>query len=173
MPWANESEEERLTRVKSLPDSEGWQLYDQDRPAPKEEFCDLHRVGDEYDAVYISATGGWANVRTLDKFLVVQLAFPELPSQVLTRRWIKPNNKSDPPRHDINSNFTTATPTHEDMRRYLMVLFQCKNVSIVKALSSDKIHASSVANHSIIKMFIRDQNRRFYVRVERLRRMDT
>ena len=145
MPLANESEEERSTRVNSLPDSEGWQLYDQDRPAPKEEFCDLHRVGEGYDAVYISPTGGWANVRTWDKFFVEQLAFPELPSQVLTRRWLKPNFESEPPRHDIRLNVTTATPTHEVVRRYLMVLFQCKNVSIVKALSSDKLNANITA----------------------------
>jgi hypothetical protein len=128
---------------------------------PKEQFCDLHRVGDGYEAVYISATGGWANVRTWDKFSVEHIAFPELPSQMLTRVWAPTNRESY--RQDININYTNATPTHEDIHLYLMVLFQCKTVSIVKALFSNKITTSTVANLSIVRIFIRDQHRRFHI----------
>jgi hypothetical protein len=80
----NENEEARLARVKSSPDSTGWELYDRREPVHKEEFCDLHKVEDVYDAVYITPTNGWLNVRTWDKFFVEHLAFRELPAQVLT-----------------------------------------------------------------------------------------
>jgi hypothetical protein len=43
-----------------------------------------------------------------------------------------------------------------------MVLFQCKTVSIVKALSSAKITTSTVANLSIVRTFIQDQHKRFH-----------